>query len=97
MKNKAEILQILNEHRKYIEETYEVDKIGLFGSYAKGTQTEDSDIDIYVEFKRKTFHNLAGLWVYLDKVFNIKVDLVHKHRHSSGAIFDSIQKEVVYE
>lgn len=56
MKNKAEILQILNEHRKYIEETYEVDKIGLFGSYAKGTQSENSQ----------------------------------------GAIFDSIQKEVIY-
>lgn len=56
MKNKAEILQILNEQRKYIEETYEVDKIGLFGSYAKGTQSENSQ----------------------------------------GAIFDSIQKEVIY-
>ena len=96
MKNKAEILQILNEQRKYIEETYEVDKIGLFGSYAKGTQSEDSDIDIYVEFKHKTFHNLAGLWVYLDKLFNKKIDLVHKHENSHGAIFDSIQKEVIY-
>ena len=46
---KEDILQILNEQRKYIGKTYEVNKIGLFGSYAKGTQTEDSDIDIYVE------------------------------------------------
>lgn len=28
-------------------------------------QTEDSDIDIYVEFKHKTFRNIAGLWIYL--------------------------------
>ena len=48
--NKDYILQKLSQEKEYIQSKYEVDKIGLFGSYAKGTQTEDSDIDIYVEF-----------------------------------------------
>ena len=50
---KEQILQTLQEKKEYIQTTYEVDKIGLFGSYAKGLQTDKSDIDIYVEFKNE--------------------------------------------
>ncbi len=93
---KNDILETLKKEKSYLQETYEVDKIGLFGSYAKDTQTQDSDIDIYVEFKHKTFRNIAGLWVYLEEIYNKKIDLLHKHKRSKGAIFESIQKEVIY-
>jgi uncharacterized protein len=93
---KNEILQKLTEHKEYIQNNYEVEKIGLFGSYARDMQNENSDIDIYVEFKNKTFRNLAGLWVYLEELYHKKIDLVHKHKRSKGAIFESIQKEVIY-
>ena len=93
---KAEILNTLTKEKAYIQTTYEVDKIGLFGSYAKDKQTDDSDIDIYVEFKHKTFRNIAGLWVYLENLYHKKIDLLHKHKRSKGAIFEAIQKEVIY-
>ena len=93
---KDDILQILKDQKEYIQKTYEVDKIGLFGSYAKDNPNESSDIDIYVEFKNKRFRNIAGLWVYLEELYNKKVDLLHKHKHSKGAIFEAIQKEVIY-
>lgn len=48
---KNEILNTLAENKSYIEKEFEVEKIGLFGSYAKDQQTQESDIDIYVEFK----------------------------------------------
>lgn len=67
-----------------------MDKIGLFGSYAKDMQRGDSDIDIYVEFKHKTLDNLMGLWDYLEEVYHKKIDLLHKHKRSKGAIFESI-------
>lgn len=50
---KNEILNTLAENKSYIEKEFEVEKIGLFGSYAKEQQTQGSDIDIYVEFKHK--------------------------------------------
>ncbi|DAB35175.1 MAG TPA: hypothetical protein CFH82_01655 [Sulfurospirillum sp. UBA12182] len=93
---KEEILKTLKEHKSYIQKNYEVEKIGLFGSYAKDMQTDKSDIDIYVEFKHKTFRNIAGLWVYLENLYHKKIDLVHKHKRSKGAIFEAIQKEVIY-
>jgi len=80
---KNEILNELSKNKSYIEQNFEVDKIGLFGSYAKGKQTEESDIDIYVEFKHKTFDNLAGLWNYLEELYHKKIDLYHKHKNNN--------------
>ena len=93
---KSDILQKLTQEKEYIQKTYEVDKIGLFGSYAKDQQTPDSDIDIYVEFKRKTFDNLAGLWVYLEELYHKKIDIIHKHKNNNPIIISNIQKEVIY-
>ena len=94
--NKDYILQKLSQKKEYIQNKYEVDKIGLFGSYAKGTQTEDSDIDIYVEFKHKTFDNLAGLWNHLEELYHKKIDLFHKHKNNNKVIISNIQKDVIY-
>jgi len=58
MMDKNEILKKLSEHKASIQEKYGVEKIGLFGSYAKGKQTPQSDINIYIESKHKTFRNL---------------------------------------
>lgn len=93
---REEILEILKEHKSYIVNEFEVDKIGLFGSYAKGNQTQDSDIDIYVEFRHKTFDNLAGLWNYLEELYHKKVDLFHKHKNNNKVIISNIQKDVIY-
>ncbi|MFA6136909.1 MAG: nucleotidyltransferase domain-containing protein [Sulfurimonas sp.] len=94
--NKTEILDILKNKKQEIEEQFEVSKIGLFGSYAKDMQTEDSDIDFYVEFKKKSFDNLSGLWVYLEELYHKKVDIFHKHKNNNQVIISNIQKEVVY-
>ena len=93
---KDEILNELSKNKSYIEQHFEVDKIGLFGSYAKDKQTEDSDIDIYVEFKHKTFDNLAGLWNYLEELYHKKIDLFHKHKNNNQVIISNIQKDVIY-
>jgi predicted nucleotidyltransferase len=93
---KQEILTKLNEKKDFIQKEYGVKNIGLFGSYAKDQQSEDSDIDFYVEFKEKTFDNLAGLWVYLEELYHKKIDIVHKHKHSNKILIKRIEDEVVY-
>lgn len=93
---KNEILDTLAKNKNYIKEHFEVEKIGLFGSYAKGSQTEQSDIDIYVEFRHKTFDNLAGLWNFLEDLYQKKIDLFHKHKNNNQVIISNIQKDVIY-
>ncbi|NVM28144.1 MAG: nucleotidyltransferase family protein [Candidatus Helarchaeota archaeon] len=57
---------------------YGVKKIGLFGSYLRNEQKDDSDIDILVEFEKgqKTFDNYMDLKFFLEDLFEYKVDLV---------------------
>ncbi|MEA1955407.1 MAG: nucleotidyltransferase domain-containing protein [Campylobacterota bacterium] len=93
---KEKILKALKEKKSYIQKTYELDKIGLFDSYAKDRQTDDSDMDIYVEFNHKTFDNLAGLWVYLEELYHKKIDIFHKHKNNNEVIASNIQKEIIY-
>ena len=45
---KSDIVQIIERYIKMIEEKYEIDAVYIFGSYSKGTQNEDSDIDVAI-------------------------------------------------
>jgi len=56
---------------------YDVRKAAIFGSYVKGEEREDSDIDILVEFKgEKSLLDLAGLKIELEETLGRKVDVL---------------------
>ena len=52
MLTSSNIEHILRNLKPILSEKYEVERIGYFGSYARGEQTKDSDVDILVEFRR---------------------------------------------
>jgi hypothetical protein len=55
----------------------DVDKAGIFGSFARGEAREDSDIDILVHFKcRKSLFDLARLELELEKESKRKVEVI---------------------
>jgi uncharacterized protein len=74
--NKDEVQKTINEHKAYLSETYSVEKIGLFGSFVRGEQTENSDIDLLVEFKKPVGFEFFELKEYLESVLQKPVDLV---------------------
>jgi predicted nucleotidyltransferase len=90
------ILKKLKEIYPQLHSQYKVKKIGLFGSYAKNLQNLDSDIDIYVEFEEKNFRNVTGLWAFLEKTFNAKIDLFYPHKYSKKSVVKNIKQEVIY-
>lgn len=58
---------------------YGISKIGLFGSYSKQEQKEESDIDILVDFQedKETFDNFMAICDLLDNIFKgYKVEVV---------------------
>jgi predicted nucleotidyltransferase len=69
------ILAALNAHS---EQLYALGarKLGLFGSFARGEQTPDIDIDILVTLSRPSYDDYWDVKVFLEKVFDRKVDLV---------------------
>ena len=93
---KQNILNFLKENHSLLEKRFGVEKIGLFGSYAKGTATDKSDIDLYVILKKKTLDNMTGLWLYLEGVFGKKIDLLYYHPRLRKGLKQQIEEEIQY-
>ena len=71
-----QILYELNERAAEIRQRFQVNQIGLFGSYAREEAHTASDIDILVDFIAPTFDNYMNLKFYLEDLFEQEVDLV---------------------
>lgn len=70
-----EIMKTLREQQDVLRK-YGVKRIGLFGSYVRGEQKADSDIDFLVEFEKPDFDNFMGLVFFLEDLFGKKVELI---------------------
>jgi len=70
-----EIMETLKRHKNTLKK-YGVKKIGLFGSFVRGKQKKDSDIDFLVEFERPDFDNFMDLIFFLEDLFGRKVELI---------------------
>lgn len=71
-----EIKNKIKEHENYLKQNFHVRNFFLFGSYARGSQTEKSDIDLLAEFSDDVdFFMLIDLQEYLSELFAKKVDL----------------------
>ena len=86
-----EIMKTLKEQADVLRK-YGVKRIGLFGSYVRGEQKEDSDIDFLVEFETPNFDNFMDLAFYLEDIFGRKVEIM-----TNGSISPYIQPYVETE
>ena len=66
----VDILRIVKEYIKEISKYYKVQEVYLFGSYAKGTNNEDSDIDvaIIINSNENTFDLLVELMMHTQNI-----------------------------
>ena len=72
---KADILETLERHRLGLKR-FSVRSMALFGSYAKGAQTDSSDLDFVVEFSAPTYDHFVGLEHFLEQLFDRPVDIL---------------------
>ena len=97
MKTLNEIKQILEAQKDHLATKYGVTVIGVFGSYVRGDQRHDSDVDILIELERPPRISLIGLVeleYYLSDVLGVNVDLAIK-RNLRKRIGERILSEVV--
>lgn len=81
MKKLEDIKNTLAENRQELQREYKIKEIGIFGSYVRGEQKKQSDVDILVEFEETANLSLLdfiGLENRLSDILGIKVDLVEK-------------------
>jgi len=96
VQNKEGVLALIEEQQSRIK-AMGVKRLGLFGSFARGEQNAESDIDVLVEFEqdKKTFDNFMQLSFYLEDLLQRRVELVTPES-ISPYIRPYIIKEVEY-
>ena len=69
----------ITEAAKTAAAEYPITRIDLFGSYANGTNTEKSDVDLLVEFETAAISllTLSSLKIRMEELLNISVDVIH--------------------
>jgi predicted nucleotidyltransferase len=83
---KDEILEILGSVKEEVKQEYKAEIKGIFGSYARGDEKEESDIDVLVDFgKDADLFDLVGLGLFLEEKLHCKVDVVPQ---------DSLREEI---
>ena len=98
MKTRDQILTFLSQNKKLFRDKYNIIRIGLFGSYARGDQNNNSDIDLLVEFEENT-QDLYDLKLQLKDFFRIKLGIeidICREKYIKPRIKKSILKETVY-
>ncbi|MEY2828905.1 MAG: hypothetical protein RIQ33_763 [Bacteroidota bacterium] len=68
--------QLLTQHKAQLLQKYPLTKMAIFGSYARGEQHMNSDIDLLVEFNQPIGIRFIDLATDLEKILQKKVDLV---------------------
>ncbi|MBC8487251.1 MAG: nucleotidyltransferase family protein [Ignavibacteria bacterium] len=76
MKKLEDIISIINKHKVELEDKYKVKEIAIYGSFTRGEQNEESDIDILVEFNEPVGFLFIHLADYLEEILGTKVDLL---------------------
>lgn len=95
MKTLEDISAVLREHQGYLDERYGVRVFGIFGSYVRGEQRTESDLDILVEVLRPiSLLELVGAEIFLSEALGMKVDLVPR-RSLREELRESVLREMV--
>ena len=77
VQTKGEVFKILKEHSSQLK-SLGVKEVGLFGSFRRNEQTQDSDIDLLVRFDpaQKTFDNFMRLSGLLEELLQRRVEII---------------------
>jgi len=94
--NRKDILDILQKEKRYLQENFGLLSIGLFGSYSKGKQGTDSDIDLLVELSEPRFDYLAGIQIYLEDRIGKRIEVIRKRKDISDQFLRRIEKSIHY-
>lgn len=98
MVTKEFIINYLKQNRLRINSQYHITRIGLFGSYARNEATENSDIDIILEFENNTqdlYLIKKSLKEELQTQFNKPVDIC-REKYIKTIFRNQILSQTIY-
>lgn len=93
--DKIIILNYLKDHLNEFKDKFEVETIGIFGSYARDEAKEDSDIDIFVKMKPALF-DMVAIKEQIENDLHKKVDIVRLKDKMNPYLKKRIAKDGIY-
>jgi hypothetical protein len=94
-KTREEILSLLLKNKSELEKRFKVRRLALFGSYARGDQRPDSDVDILVDIDPSVGLEFVTLAEQIEKLVGISVELVSMRAVKPNK-FKYIQQDLIY-
>ncbi len=91
-----DIILSLRRFKEINQQKYNIIRIGLFGSSARGNMREQSDIDVVVELKTQDLFDLIGIKLDLEEQLSQEVDIVSYRKKMNNFLKRRIDKEAVY-
>ena len=91
-----EIIPTLRRFKEMNRDRYEIIRIGVFGSAARDSMNEQSDIDVVVELGKPDLFYLIGIKQDLEEKFHRPVDIVRYRDRMNAFLKKRIDKEAVY-
>ena len=88
------ILATLREQRKVLGQRYPIQRLALFGSWARGDAREDSDVDVLVEVDPSIGLRFVDLGDELEKALGCRVDLVSR-RAIKPSLWERIEPDLI--
>jgi predicted nucleotidyltransferase len=96
MKSTSEYINILRSYRAQNASKYGIIRMGIFGSVARGEQTEDSDVDVCLETSNPNIFALVHIKEDLQNLFGCPVDIVRMREKMDALLRNRIEKEGIY-
>ena len=98
MKTTGEYLSILKGFKAAKATQYSIASIGIFGSVARGEQTEDSDVDICVSLNKPSMFNMVHIKDDLEQeqLFGCQVDIVRMRDDMDSLLRQNIMEDSIY-
>jgi len=95
-KNITTLLQELSKFKQLHQQKYYLKSLGVFGSYARGEATENSDLDVFFETDQPNLFRTAHLHSDLEELLGFSIDLVRLRNNMNPRLKSNIQKEGIY-
>ncbi len=92
------VIHQLRQQLKRLKQQYPIEQIGVFGSYSRNEQTEESDIDIVYKTLPDTsfsLQNYFDLIADLQSITHTKIDLVNI-KYINPIVWEEAKKSVIY-
>ena len=95
MLEQNQILSSLQSYKNRYQTKYGIEDIGIFGSYAKNSANDKSDVDVFVKLKHSNLFLLSRMRIELEEIFGVSTDIVEVRDRMNTHLKKHIEEEAI--